>query len=83
MSDPTFVIERAIYRYCGKGEERYRDFARLILLKGDDIPEDIKAKITGQIRQQRPVPVKLEDIPDEELRDFPKIFDYDKIETIN
>lgn len=82
MKDPTFVLERAIYRYSGRRDARYRAFARLVLLKGDIIPEDIKEKISAQIRQARPVPRKLDDIPKEERADFPKLFDFDPIEEV-
>ena len=73
QEDPTFVMERAIYRYCGQDMSRYRAFGRLTLLKGDKIPDEIKCKITNQIRQQRPVPQKLSDISSEELEGFPKL----------
>lgn len=79
LKDPTFVIERAIYRYCGKQDHRLRAFARLVLLKDDQIPDEIAEKISAQIRQNRPVPRKLEDIPKEELDNYPKIFDFDPI----
>lgn len=79
QKDPTFVLERAIYKYCGKDDPRRVAFARLTLLKNDIIPDDIKAKISAQIRQQRPVPRRLEDIPAEELADYPKLFDYDRV----
>lgn len=82
MKDPTFVLERAIYRFCGKDDPRLRAFAKLILLKDDKIPDDIKSKITAQIRQIRPVPRKLNEIPAEELANYPKIFDYDKVKAI-
>ena len=81
LKDPTFVLERAIYRYCGKNDARLRAFARLVLLKGDEIPDDIKEKISAQIRQVRPVPRKLDDIPQEERANFPKLFDFDPIEV--
>lgn len=77
-SDPTFVIERAIYRYCGKKELRKLAFARLILKKDDNIPDDIREKISAQIRQERPIPRKLEDIPKEEIENFPRILDFPK-----
>lgn len=73
--DPTFVMERAIYKYCGKDYDRYRNFARLVLLKDDNIPDEIREKITAQIRQTRPVPRKLDEISQEELDNFPKIVD--------
>lgn len=82
LKDPTFVIERAIYRFSGRQDVRKRAFARLTILKDDVIPVEIKEKISAQIRQARPVPRKLEDISEEELANYPKIFDYDKIKTI-
>lgn len=83
LKDPTFVIERAIYRYCGRGDARYKAFARLILTKNEVLPEEIMSKISGQIRQLRAMPRKLHDIPREELENFPKLFDYDCIEKTN
>lgn len=79
LKDPTFVLERAIYRYCGRQDPRLRAFARLTLLTGEEIPQEIQEKITDQIRQQRPVPQKLKDIPAEEIERFPKVFDFDKV----
>ena len=79
LKDPTFVLERAIYRYCGKGDQRYRAFGRLTLTKEDKLPEDIRSKITNQIRQRRPVPRKLSEIPGEELDNFPKLFDFETV----
>lgn len=78
LKDPTFVMERAIYKYCDKRDPRLLAFARLTLLSDDNIPEEIKEKISAQIRQVRPVPRKLEDIPPEELEKFPKVFDYER-----
>lgn len=78
LKDPTFVLERAIYRYSGKQDARLKAFARLTLLKDDQIPENIKEKISAQIRQVQIVPQKLSEIPAEEFEQFPKIFDYDK-----
>lgn len=88
LRDPTFVMERAIYKYLKKEPKqkhemriellvpRQKAFARLVLKKDDDIPQEIKQKISGQIRQVRPIPRKLSDIPAEELQNYPKLFDY-------
>lgn len=90
IKDPTFVLERAIYRFCKVPKQakhihnlelmlpRKRAFARLTLRNDDVIPEHIKEKITGQIRQLRPVPRRLNDIANEELDNFPKLFDYER-----
>lgn len=81
LKDPTFVLERAIYRYCGKKDPRYRAFARLVLKKDDQIPDEIRERISDQIRQQRPVPQRLDDIPEVEREKFPNLFDLKQ--TIN
>lgn len=78
QQDPTFVLERAIYRFAGKKDARYKAFAMLTLLKGDEIPEDIKQRISGQIRQLRQVPQKLDEISKEELLDFPQLVTHKK-----
>lgn len=83
LKDPTFVLERAIYKYCGQRTSKYRPFARLVLLKDDNIPEDIKERISAQIRQQRPVPRRLQDIGPDERANFPKLFDYDKVGAVS
>lgn len=82
LKDPTFVLERAIYRHCGKQDARLTAFSRLTLLKGSDIPPDIKERISAQIRQTRPVPRKLQDISQKELAEFPKLFDYEPVRPI-
>lgn len=74
LQDPTFVLERAIYRHCGRKDRRLRAFSRLVLRRDDNIPEDIQEKISGQIRQIRPVPRKLSEISQEELDKYPKLF---------
>lgn len=79
LKDPTFVMERAIYKHCGRQEERIKAFPRLVLLKGSEIPATIQEKISAQIRQVQPVPERLEDIDEKTLADFPKLFDYDKL----
>ena len=77
--DPTFVIERAIYRFCGKKDARTRAFARVSIFKDDKMPEEIREKISAQIRQARPVPLKLYEIPQDKLDKYPKLFDFDPI----
>ncbi len=40
------------------------------------VPEEIMANVSDQIPQVRPVPKKLEEYTEEEVRDFPKLWDY-------
>jgi large subunit ribosomal protein L13 len=47
----------------------------LHLFHDDNVPEDIMANVTNQIRQLRPVPKRVEEYSEEELSKFPKLFD--------
>jgi len=51
---------------------------RLHIFKDDKIPEIIKENISDQIRPLKRIPKKLEDYSEQELKEFPKLFDYPK-----
>lgn len=79
QKDPTFVLERAIYKSCRYNKDSIRRkefFARLMMFRDEKMPEEIKQNITAQIRQLRVVPKKIEECTPEELDKFPKVFDY-------
>ena len=40
------------------------------------VPEEIMKNVTSQIPQVKPVPKKLSDYTEEEVQNFPKVFDY-------
>ena len=40
------------------------------------VPEEIMKNVTSQIPQVKPVPKKLSDYTEEEMQNFPKVFDY-------
>lgn len=46
---------------------------RLHIFENDEIPEDIHKNISNQIRQIRPVPTRLDHIPEEDVKTFPRI----------
>lgn len=49
---------------------------RMLIYPGESVPEDILQNVTNQIRQLRYVPVRLDHIPEEEVKKFPKVMDY-------
>ena len=42
------------------------------------VPEELMANVTSQIAPVRPVPRKLTDYSEKEIKDFPKLFEYPK-----
>lgn len=74
--DPTMIMKKAIYSSLDKNLTRRTLMERLHLFPDADIPEEIKANLSGQIRQLRPVPKTLDEYSPEEIKNFPKVFDY-------
>ena len=48
----------------------------LIFTHPTQVPEEIMKNVTSQIPQVKPVPKKLSDYTEEEVQNFPKVFDY-------
>ncbi len=69
-------MKKAIYSSLDKNLTRRTLMERLHLFPDADIPEEIKANLSGQIRQLRPVPKTLDEYSPEEIKNFPKVFDY-------
>lgn len=59
----------------GNLQRRYT-MERLHLFADDKVPEDIMRNITNQIRPLKIVPRTLDTYTEEEIKNFPKIFDY-------
>ncbi|KAH9523630.1 54S ribosomal protein L13 [Bulinus truncatus] len=74
--DPTRILERCIYNHFPKLESRKMLMKRLHLFPEEDVPEDILENITGQIRQIQVVPKKLSDYTQEEIDNFPRLFEF-------
>jgi len=49
---------------------------RLHIFPNDKIPKDMLENISNQIKQLRPVPVRLDHIPKEEVDNFPQLLKY-------
>lgn len=51
---------------------------RLHIFSDDNVPKDMLENVTNQIRQLKPVPVRLDHIPLEERESFPQLIKYPK-----
>ncbi|XP_059173550.1 large ribosomal subunit protein uL13m-like [Physella acuta] len=76
--DPTRVMEKAVYSRLSGLSTRKKMMARLHLFPDAEIPEDILGNITGQISQVQVVPKKLTDYTQEEIDNFPRLFEFPK-----
>lgn len=70
------IMKKAIYRACGINLQRHCTMQRLHLFKDDKVPREMLENVTNQIRQLRPVPDRLDKIPEAVRKNFPKIMDY-------
>ncbi|KAK3908683.1 39S ribosomal protein L13, mitochondrial [Frankliniella fusca] len=78
QADDTLIVKKAVYTALDKGLLRRPQMERLHIFPDDKIPPEIAANITNQIRQLRPVPKKLEEIPEEVAKQCPQLFDFPK-----
>lgn len=70
------IIRKAVYRALKGNLQRRYTMERLLIYHDENVPEDIKRNISNQIRQLRLVPTRLDHIPEEEVKQFPKVMDY-------
>lgn len=68
-------MEKSVYRRMDKNLQRRHSMQRLLIFPDDKVPDDIMENITHEIRQLRPVPTRLDKIPEVE-KSFPKVMDY-------
>lgn len=72
------VMHFAVYRAMKSNLQRRYVMCRLHLIPDDNIPEEIHAKISNQLRTARPVPKRIDEYDEETIKNFPKIMDYPK-----
>lgn len=75
-ADPTQVMYKSVYSVIKGTLLRRPMMQKLHLFPDDAIPDDIRANLTGQIRQVMPVPRRLDEFTDEERKNFPRLFDW-------
>lgn len=71
-------MEKAVYRALPKNLQRRHTMRRLHIFPDEKVPEEILKNIGNQIKQLRPIPVRLDHIPQEEVDNFPRIVQYPK-----
>ncbi|XP_075591863.1 mitochondrial ribosomal protein L13 [Dermatophagoides farinae] len=77
QKDPNLIMYKAIYKACGNiGLKRHDLIAHLHIYPDENVPEHIMKNITDHIRQLRPVHKSIDEYSDDEIRNYPKIFDY-------
>lgn len=65
-----------MYRAMHGNLQRRHTMQRLFIYPDEHISENILEKVSGQIRQLRQVPTRLDHIPEEEVKQFPKVMEY-------
>lgn len=70
------IVEKAVYRALPKNLQRRYTMQRLHIFPDEKIPEDILKNISNQIKQLTAVPVQLNQIPQEEIDNFPQLLKY-------
>ncbi|XP_054160726.1 39S ribosomal protein L13, mitochondrial-like [Oppia nitens] len=77
LKDPTLVLYKAIYKAVGNVKlKRQELIARLHLYADDKVPQHIMRNVSDQIRQLRTVDKPIQQYTKQQIKDFPKIFDY-------
>lgn len=69
-------MEKAVYRALPKSLQRRNHMQRLHIFPDDKVPADMLKNVCSEIKQLRPVPVRLDHIPQEERDSFPQIISY-------
>jgi len=73
--DPTLVLWKACYNNIFGGILRYSHMARLHVYPDEEVPDAIMKNVSDQLPQARPVPKPLQEYSQQEVRDFPKLWD--------
>lgn len=72
------IMHKAVYNAMKGNIQRRHTMQRLHLFSDANVPADILANISNQIRQSRLVPKRLDHIDEKTIAEFPKIMDYPK-----
>lgn len=82
-ADPTRVLWKQVYSTMKGTLLRRPMMQRLHLFPGEDVPEEILNNISGQLRQLREVPKRLDEYSEEEKKHFPRLFEWPEEHVIN
>lgn len=71
-------MKKAIYNSMDGNLQRRYTMKRLHIYPDANVPKEILANVSNQIRQLRPVPKRLDEYKDKEIEEYPKLIDYPK-----
>lgn len=72
------VMWYAVYGAMKGNLQRRFTMCRLHLIPDDNIPPELLANISNQLRQARPVPKRIDEFDEETINNYPKIMDFPK-----
>lgn len=72
------IMYYAVYKSMKGTLGRRHAMQRLILIPDENIPKEILANISNQLRPCRTVPIGLHEYDAETIKNYPKIMDYPK-----
>uniref|UniRef100_A0A6V7IC61 39S ribosomal protein L13, mitochondrial n=1 Tax=Bracon brevicornis TaxID=1563983 RepID=A0A6V7IC61_9HYME len=76
QKNKKMIMEKAVYSALRGNLQRRYHMQRLHIYEDDNIPEEILENVSSQIKQLRPIPVRLDHIPQEEIENFPRLVKY-------
>ncbi|XP_018015909.1 39S ribosomal protein L13, mitochondrial [Hyalella azteca] len=76
--DKTMVFRRAIYHALDTSLLRHARMCRLHIYPDEEVPEEILRNVSAQLRQMRAVPKRLDHYTEDEVKNFPKLFEWPK-----
>ncbi|KAF4524721.1 hypothetical protein B566_EDAN013956 [Ephemera danica] len=71
--NPVMVMWKAVYHSMKNNIQRRHTMQRLHLYPDEEVPPEIKNRVTSVIRQLRPVPERLDHMPEKVIKEFPQI----------
>ncbi|KAM9851635.1 large ribosomal subunit protein uL13m [Aulostomus maculatus] len=74
LKDPTAIVKLAVYGMLPRNLHRRTMMQRLHIFPEDELPDDIRANLTEELRQPREVPRKLSEYTQEEIDAFPMLW---------
>ncbi|CAH1967522.1 unnamed protein product [Acanthoscelides obtectus] len=76
--DPTMIIKKAVYNSMDGNLQRRYTMQRLHIFPDENVPKELLGNVSNEIRQLRPMPKRLDDYPEKDVKEFPKVIDYPK-----
>uniref|UniRef100_A0A1Y1MJK0 39S ribosomal protein L13, mitochondrial n=1 Tax=Photinus pyralis TaxID=7054 RepID=A0A1Y1MJK0_PHOPY len=76
--DPTLVLKKAVYNSMDGNLQRRYTMERLHIFPDSNVPDALMKNVSNQIRQIRPMPKRLDEYTEKEVKEFPKIIDLPK-----